>query len=468
MLERWAQVKEGLGQVVLLSGEGGIGKSRLVQVLKDHVASEPHTRLECRCSPYHTKQRPVSGDRPVAAGAAVRSRTTPLTTNCTSLSRRLPSLVCPWPRRVPLFAALLSLPLPERRYPPLTLTPQRQKQKTLEAFLALLVERAAQAARAVYCGRPALGGSLHAGVARPAGGPGAHGADIASCCTFRPQFTPPWAPRAHIAQLTLNRLPRQQVVRMVTHVAGGKALPAEVVQQIVAKTDGVPLFVEEMTKLVLASGLLREHEDHYALTGPLPPLAIPATLQDSLMARLDQLASAKAVAQLGATLGREFAYELLRAVSPLDEATLQRGCVSWWRPNCSTSAACCRRPPTCSSTPSSRRRRISRCSEHPAAVPPAHCAGVGGAVSRDRRDAARTAGPSLHRGGPPWRGPPLLAAGGATRHRALGVCRSDQPPHQGAGGAQDAARYPERAQHELDVLIALGVPLMATKGYGGP
>jgi predicted ATPase len=114
---------------------------------------------------------------------------------------------------------------------------------------------------------------------------------------------------------------------MVTAAAGGKTLPAEVVQQIVTKSDGVPLFVEEMTKLVLASGLLREHDDHYALTGPLSPLAIPATLQDALMARLDQLASAKTVAQLGATLGREFTYELLRAIAPMDELELWRSLV---------------------------------------------------------------------------------------------------------------------------------------------
>src|SRR4030095_684282 len=118
---------------------------------------------------------------------------------------------------------------------------------------------------------------------------------------------------AHIAQLTLTRLPRPQVGRMVTAVAGAKALPAEVVQQIVTKSDGVPLFIEELTKLVLESDWLREHEEHYALTGPLPPPAIPATRPEALMARLDQLAAAKAVAQLGATIGREFPYELLRA-----------------------------------------------------------------------------------------------------------------------------------------------------------
>src|SRR5262249_51900306 len=137
--------------------------------------------------------------------------------------------------------------------------------------------------------------------------------------TLRPEFTPPWGNRAHISQITLSRLGRPQVDAMVEQVSGGKPLPPEVVHQIVTKTDGVPLFVEELTKTVLESGLVREADGHYELTGPLPPLAIPTTLQDSLMARLDRLATAKEVAQLGATLGREFSYELIQAVSPIDE-----------------------------------------------------------------------------------------------------------------------------------------------------
>jgi predicted ATPase len=131
--------------------------------------------------------------------------------------------------------------------------------------------------------------------------------------------------RSHLTQLTLSRFTRPQGEAMVKRVAGGKALPGEVMQQIVAKTDGVPLFVEELTKMVLESGLLQEREDRYELTGPLPPLAIPTTLHDSLMARLDRLATVREIAQLGATLGREFTYELLQAVWPLDEETLQRG-----------------------------------------------------------------------------------------------------------------------------------------------
>ena len=143
--------------------------------------------------------------------------------------------------------------------------------------------------------------------------------------TCRPEFHPPWASRSHLTQVTLTRLGRPQVEAMITSLTGGKALPAAVVEQIVAKTDGVPLFVEELVKMILESGLVREEGDHYVLTGPLPPLAIPSTLHDSLMARLDRLATVKEVAQLGATLGRTFAYELLQAVSPLDEATLQQG-----------------------------------------------------------------------------------------------------------------------------------------------
>jgi class 3 adenylate cyclase/predicted ATPase len=323
LLDRWAQVKDGLGQVVLLSGEAGIGKSRLVQVLKDHLTGEPHTLLECRCLPYHTNsalypvidlwQRMFQVETAEAPADKLHK-----------LEQMLTRSRLPLAETVPLFAALLSLP--EDRYPALALTPQQQKQQTLEALLALLVARATQEpllliVEDLHWVDPSTLEFLSLLVEQ---GPTAR---ILTLCTFRPHFSPPWPPRAHIAQLTLTRLPRLQVGRMVTAVAGGKALPAEVVQQLVTKSDGVPLFVEEMTKLVLESGLLREHEDHYALTSPLPPLAIPATLQDALMARLDQLASAKVAAQLGATIGREFTYELLRAVAPMDELELWRSLV---------------------------------------------------------------------------------------------------------------------------------------------
>jgi predicted ATPase len=143
--------------------------------------------------------------------------------------------------------------------------------------------------------------------------------------TCRPEFHPPWTTRSHLTQITLGRLGRAQVEAMITSLTGSKALPAAVVAQVVAKTDGVPLFVEELVKMILESGLVREEDGRYVLTVPLPPLAIPSTLHDSLMARLDRLATARELAQLGAVLGREFTYELLQAVAPGDESMLQRG-----------------------------------------------------------------------------------------------------------------------------------------------
>jgi predicted ATPase len=150
-------------------------------------------------------------------------------------------------------------------------------------------------------------------------------ARILALWTCRPDFSPPWAGRSHVTQVTLPRLPRRQAAEMADRVARGKTLPPEVAEQVVAKTDGVPLFVEELTKTVLESGLLQEQAERYEITGLLPPLAIPTTLHDSLMARLDRLATVKAMAQLGATLGSEFSYELMQAVSPWDAGTLQRG-----------------------------------------------------------------------------------------------------------------------------------------------
>jgi predicted ATPase len=143
--------------------------------------------------------------------------------------------------------------------------------------------------------------------------------------TFRPEFVEPWPRRSHMTPITLNRLERPQVEALIMHRAGGKAVPAEVVSHIVAKTDGVPLYVEELTKMLLDSPLLRAEGDQYLLTGPLSAVSIPDTLQDSLMARLDQLRTAKEVAQLGAVLGREFAYDVLQAIAPMDEAALQEG-----------------------------------------------------------------------------------------------------------------------------------------------
>src|SRR5262245_50558458 len=267
--ERWAQARDGLGQVVLLSGEAGIGKSRLVQVLQEHIATEPHTRLEWRCSPY-AQQSPL---HPVIAHLhrllRWRSDDTPAE-KLRTLEETLAAYGLARPEVVSLFAALLSLPLPER-YPPLTLTPQRQRQKTLDALLAWLLTEATRQpvlliVEDLHWIDPSTLEFLTLLIDQ---GPTAR---LLTLLTCRPEFRPPWAFRAHHTPLTLNRLPRPQVPQMRRRITSSKALPPEVVEQIVTKTDGVPLFVEELTKMVLESGLLREGENHYELIGPLSPL----------------------------------------------------------------------------------------------------------------------------------------------------------------------------------------------------
>jgi class 3 adenylate cyclase/predicted ATPase len=324
LLERWAQVKAGLGQVVLLGGEPGIGKSRLVQVLKEHVASEPRAWLTpCQCLSYyqHSALYPMI-DLLERVALHFEREETPQQ-KLSKLEGFVVQYGVPLAETVPLFAALLSLPLPPD-YVPLTVSPEQQKQQTLHALLTVLRRIAAQqpllfVMEDLHWVDPTTLEFLNLLVDQ---GPTAR---ILALWTFRPDFSPPWTGRSHVTQVTLPRLPRHQTAEMTGRVAHGKALPPEVLEQVTAKTDGVPLFVEELTKMVLESGLLQECEERYELTGPLPPLAIPATLHDSLMARLDRLAAVKAMAQLGATLGREFAYALLQAVAPWDEETLQRG-----------------------------------------------------------------------------------------------------------------------------------------------
>jgi TOMM system kinase/cyclase fusion protein len=321
---RWEQAKAGEGQAVLLSGEPGIGKSRLVQTLKEQASAEGATRIEFRCSPYHQNSALYPIIDHLQSFLQFTREDSPAV-KLEKLQHTLSHYRFPQADTPSLFAAVLSLPHPEG-YPPLTMSPQKQKEKTQAALVAWLAEEAEQAA--VFCAWEDL-----------------HWADPSTVemltlllnqvsmtrllvlLTFRPEFRPPWGNRSHLSHMTLSRLGRAEVEMMVTRVTGEKSLPLEVVQQIVAKTDGVPLFVEELTKTVMESGLLRVEGDRYvgAHDGSIPPLAIPATLQDSLMARLDRLSTVREIAQLGATIGREFTYELLHAICPLDEATLQHG-----------------------------------------------------------------------------------------------------------------------------------------------
>jgi TOMM system kinase/cyclase fusion protein len=324
LLERWAQVGEGLGQVVMLSGEPGIGKSRLVQEVKMHLAGEPHTPLECRCSPYY-QNSPFYSIIELLQRVLQLQRAHSPKEKLARLEETLAHYYISQPDIIPLLASLLSLPLPER-HPPLVLSAQQQRQKTLEALLRILLTLARDQpvlfiVEDLHWVDPSTLELVNLLIDQIAT------VRILILLTSRPEFRPPWGFRAHVTPVMLSRLSRTQVETMVARVVGNKALPAEVHQQLVTKTDGVPLFAEELTKTVLESGLLRACEDRYELTDPLLPLSlsIPATLRDSLEARLDRLAGVKEVAQLGAILGREFSHELLQAISPWDEPTLQRG-----------------------------------------------------------------------------------------------------------------------------------------------
>ncbi len=320
---RWDQSRAGLGQVVFVSGEAGIGKSALVKGLRAQVRAEGLPRIVFRCSPYHT----ASALYPVIAHLEQLWHFAPDDTPVTRLIKLEAGLRpsdLPLGEVVPLFAGLLAVPLPAERYAPPTGTSQQQKQQTLDTLVAWL---AAQAERQpvlavwedLHWADPTTLELLGLVIEQAPTMPMLH------VLTSRPAFRPPWPPRSHLTSLVLNRLEPRQVEALITQRAGGKALPAEVVRHVVTKTDGVPLYVEELTKMLLASPLLREETGQYVLTGQLGTVAIPDTLQDALMARLDQLSAAKEVAQLGAVLGREFTYDLVKGIAPQNEYTLQAG-----------------------------------------------------------------------------------------------------------------------------------------------
>jgi class 3 adenylate cyclase len=314
LVERWRSAANGQGRVALLSGEAGIGKSRTLAMLREQIAGERYLVLRYQCSPHHVNDafHPVIGQIWHAAGfvsgeaAGARLNKLEMMIESTGLASR---------EIVPLLAALLAIPTGQR-YPPLDAAPSEFRERTIAALIALTVQAATQVPllMIVEDGHWIDPTSL----------------DLTSrlveqlqhlpvllVMTLRPEFPPPWIGRPHVTALTLNRLERDQAITMIDRVVAGKKLPPEVLEQIVAKTDGVPLFMEELTKSVLESGLLREQNGAYVLASALTPLAIPSTLHDSLTARLDRLAPIKETAQIGAAIGREFSHGLLEAISPI-------------------------------------------------------------------------------------------------------------------------------------------------------
>jgi predicted ATPase len=313
---RWTQAKRGDGQVVLICGEPGIGKSRVAQTLIDRLSDEPYGRIRYFCSPHHQDSAlyPIISQLERAAG--LRREDTDKQ-RLAKLEAVLAEGASDLREVVPLLAELLSIPLGEK-YPPVNLTPQKRKERLLRALVAQVEGMAArqpvlmvfedvhwsdQTTRDQFDLLIELVSSLR----------------VLVIVTFRPEFVPPWIGRSYVTMLTLSRLPPRQRAEMISHLTGGKAMPRDVTDQIINRTDGVPLFIEELTKTVVESGIVTDVGGRYAVTGPVPSLAIPTSLHASVLARLDRLATIdnSEITQIGAALGRTFSYELISAVAEM-------------------------------------------------------------------------------------------------------------------------------------------------------
>jgi class 3 adenylate cyclase/predicted ATPase len=317
LLRRWSKAKTSEGQVVLLSGEAGIGKSRLTASLMEHLVGEPHTRLRYFCSPQHTDSAlyPIIGQMERAAGFVhddtPQAKLDKLDTVLAQTTTRIEDAA--------LFAEMLSLPN-DGRHPSLELTSEQRRQRTLEALVSQMEALARQ--------NPVLMIFEDAHWADPTSLEvvGRIVDRVRSLCvlmivTFRPEFDPPWLGRPYVTALIINRLAQRDIETVIDHVVGNKFIPASIRQDIIERTDGIPLFVEEMTKAVLEAGSEGAAQRTVAFI-PSPTAAVPASLQASLMARLDRLGSAKEAAQIGAAIGREFSHALMAAVAGKPDAEL--------------------------------------------------------------------------------------------------------------------------------------------------
>jgi predicted ATPase len=318
LLRRWLRAKSGEGQVVLLSGEAGIGKSRLTAALLESLAGEPHARLRYFCSPQHTDSAlyPIIRQMERAAGLALDDSAQARLDKLDALLAQTSTPI----DNAALLAEMLSLPN-DGRYPALELTPEQRRQRTLDALI-LQMQALTRSSPVLMIfedahwidptSLEALGRTVDRITTLR----------VLLIVTFRPEFDPPWIERPHVTTATINRLAQREVGAMIDRLVGNKVLPASIRQDIIERTDGIPLFVEEMTKAVLEAGSENAAE-HAAAAVPFPALPVPASLHASLMARLDRLGAAKEVAQIGAAIGREFSHALLAAVVRKPEAELR-------------------------------------------------------------------------------------------------------------------------------------------------
>ena len=317
LLRRWSRAKTGEGQVVLLSGEAGIGKSRLIVALLERLAAEPHTRLRYFCSPQHTDSAffPIISQMERAAGFAHDDTAQAKLDKLDAVLAETSTSV----QQAALFAEMLSLPN-DGRYPTPELTPEQRRQRTFDALIAEM--------EALSRSSPVLMIFEDAHWTDPTSlevfgrvVDQVRSLRVLFLVTFRPEFEPPWIGRPYVTFLAINRLGEREIAAIIDRVVGNKPLPANVRQDIIERTDGIPLFVEEMTKAVLEAESQGAAE-RLASAVPSPALAVPASLQASLMARLDRLGPAKEVAQVGAAIGREFPHAFLGAVAGKPEAEL--------------------------------------------------------------------------------------------------------------------------------------------------
>lgn len=322
LLDRWGDARRGQGQAVMLQAEAGVGKSRLIAEMKTRTEDQPAVWIECRCSPYHQNSAffPIIGALETWLGIEPGE---PDEAKLARLETRLAPYGASIGEIVPAVASLLSVPFVHKYPEAAKLNPRDQKQLTLEVMVQLVIERALEqpaifVVEDLHWIDPSTVEFLDILLEQVPTVP------LLILFTYRPEYAPPpqWLSRAYASQITLDRLDREGVRRMILALTGGKSLPEEVFEEIVAKTEGFPLFVEDLTHMVIESDLLVEHDDHFSLAGPFQSLSIPATLQETLMARLAKLATAKPVAQVGATIGREFVVDMLRLVGGFDDKTL--------------------------------------------------------------------------------------------------------------------------------------------------
>ncbi|WP_308124242.1 AAA family ATPase [Mycolicibacterium xanthum] len=309
----WAEAISGRGRVALVGGEAGIGKSRLARALADSVADDGAWLTLCQCSPYYQQTALFPVTDLIKRSALNFDRQETVEQRMRALEGFLVQHGFQLESTMPLFMSLLSLP-PSPRYPAPDITPSESKALTLEALLTILVRRAERqpvlfVVEDLHWVDPTTQELLDIVVNRISE------SRILAMFTYRPDIDAPWPDDPSVERIRLGRMAEPEVTELTHLVAGGKSLPGEVMHEVVTKTDGVPLFVEELTKMLLESDMLEEHHDRFELTGHLQSLTVPSTLHDSLMARLDRLAEVKWLAQLAATLGRDFSYRLLKAVS---------------------------------------------------------------------------------------------------------------------------------------------------------